>query len=127
MIKGRAKMYQDDREKGLTYREIAAKYGVTYQAVACVCGKNNPNRFRYHTEKGVVYPNLRTWLNDNKVSVKELTRRLDIGTYAENCLRTRGVISGKTNPRKDYIDRLIAITGLTYEELFAERKEIGNG
>lgn len=112
--------YRAEREKGLTYRTIAEKYGVSYQSVAQACGKGNPHLFRYHTAKSVIYPNLRKWLNDNKISKQELLRRAGLEVLSENDKRLSDILSGRTEPRKTTIDRLIKATGMSYEKLFEE-------
>ena len=119
----RAIMYREERENGLTYREIARKYGVSHQRVAQACSKYNPNLFRFHKETSFAYPNLCKWLNDNKISVAELVRRMGLETCANNYLRVRSIFSGKTEPRKRTIDKLISITGMPYEVLFSEEGE----
>ena len=79
-----ANIYRAERENGLKYREIAEKYGVTVQRVAQACGKFNPYRFAFVTEKGCIYAGLRNWMNENKVSNNELCRRLGLEVAGEN-------------------------------------------
>ena len=112
--------YREDRENGLTYREIAQKYGVSHQCVAQACAKQNPKQFQFHKESKFAYPNIRKWLNDNKVSVPELVRRTGLANCAGNFYRMRSILKGETEPRKSTIDKLIAITGMPYEVLFSE-------
>lgn len=118
MNQGKYELYRAERDKGLSYREIAEKYGVTYQNVAIACGKHNPSRFRYHKENGVIYPNVRQWMNDNKISIAEALRRMGFSTSTNNSNMLSCVLRGKHNPRKEMIDKLIGLTGLTYEKLF---------
>ncbi len=116
--KKRWELYAEDRASGMTYREIAAKYGVTYQAVAQVCSKRDASHFRSIKEDECVYPNLRSWMNENKVARNELSRRM-FGNSSSVCLgRISAWLHGKCYPTKLNIDRLIAVTGLTYEQLF---------
>jgi transcriptional regulator with XRE-family HTH domain len=121
--KGRYKLYRQERDKGLTYREIALKYGVSYQNVAQACSTHQLARFRYHRADSIIYPNLLKWLNDNKINTSELLRRLGLETTASNYERLCKILSGKLQPRKPLIDKLIEITGLTYENLFKESEE----
>ena len=120
-------IYRQERERGLTCREIATKYGVSYQTVAQACGKGNPHFFRYHTAKSVIYPNLRKWLNDNKISKQELLRRAGLEAFSENSERLSRILMGRTEPRKTMIDRLIKATGMSYEKLFALEEGVSNG
>jgi uncharacterized protein YjcR len=39
MKQTRASLYIEDRNAGMKYKEIAEKYGVSYQAVSQVCAK----------------------------------------------------------------------------------------
>ena len=119
----KADLYLEERKKGLTYREIAKKYGVTYQAVACSIGKADPTRFRPYTEDQVVYPILREWLNDNKVSKKEFIRRMGNIPGGTNMCTMDSWLKGKTYPSKQNIDLMLMVTGLAYEELFYRGEE----
>lgn len=116
----RTEQYLILREQGLTYREIASRLGVTYQAVAQVCAKQGFAQFRKITPAGCVYPALRDWMNSNYVSRSELYRRMHDGSAcigrAPYVIRER--LSGRTLWRMDEINRLLDITGMTYEELF---------
>lgn len=105
------------REQGLKYREIAAILGCTTQYVASICCKTNPTYFTY-IGKECVYPNLRNWMNENKVSRKKLLEKMGLAVHTSNYDRMLKYLNGYCFPRKDYIDRLIAATGLPYEILF---------
>ena len=111
-------IYLAERAKGMTYTAIAEKYGVTYQAVAQTCGKYDPSHFKLYTVEEVVYPHLRRWLNDNKITRKEFARM--IGRVA--CANATNAISswfrGRCYPTKPSIDKILAATGLTYDKLF---------
>ena len=120
----RAQLYVQAREEGMSYREIAGKYGVTYQRVAQVCAKGG-SRFRPYKETEVVFPNLRKWLNENKVSRAEMLRRMGRQPHSAGIKTMTGWLSGEHDPSKLQIDRMLAITGLTYEQFFA--REDGNG
>ena len=105
------------RDTGLTYREIAEKMGISHQRVAAMCGKENPKYFRILSDS-LVYPNLRKWLNTNKVSISELMRRCgDIPGGQQHSLY-RDWLYGRSDPSKRIIDACIKVTGMKYEELF---------
>lgn len=118
-------IYREEREKGLTYKQIAEKYGVSKQNVAQCCGKYNPNRFRFWTAELCVYPNVRNWLNENKISKAELIRRMGVRFHSNTNAVVRGYLKGKTYPPKQTIDKLLSITGLTYEEFFKADGQAG--
>ena len=117
-MKGAYKIYREECAKGLTYKEIADKYGVSRQNVSIACAKMNIKRFQLHPPERIVFPDMRKWMNGNKVSVLELTRRMGLVTAPNNVNKVRLLLKGKSNPRKSDIDKLIKITGLTYEKLF---------
>lgn len=113
-------IYRAERDKGLTYREIAEKYGVSHQCVAIACARFSPTHFRYITEKGCIYVNLRNWMNKNMVSISELARRMGYQGSATSSTRISEYLAGRSNPRKQFIDKMIEVTGLPYEKLFEE-------
>ena len=115
-------LYRAEREKGLTYREIAEKYGVSYQAVAQVCGKSQPSRFRFWTKQSCIYPNVRKWLNENKITYRELFHRLGWETCGANYTYMGDWLRGINYPRKQIIDKFLSVTGLTYEQFFETEK-----
>lgn len=115
----------DDRDAGMTYREIGEKHGVSYQYVSQVCSKYNPYRFKFITKTGCIYPNWRRWMNDEKCSRGELLRRMNLVSESENYRRLGDYMRGVTSPRKPYIDKLLQATGMTYEKLFAEEDDDG--
>ena len=117
-------LYRQERKEGLTYREIAEKYGVSYQVVAQACGKHQPNRFRFWTKESCVYPNVRKWLNENKITSRELMRRLDWEACGNNYIYVGDWLRGRCYPQKQVIDKFLSVTGLTYEKFFeTEKKE----
>ena len=124
----RADLYLAEREKGLTYREIAKKFGVSFQCVAQACGRTKAGQFRPFTEEKCVYPNLRNWLNENKVSRNEFIRRLGWIPDSPNSGLVGNYFLGNKYPQKRIIDKMLQVTGLTYEELWyrEEEKEDGN-
>ena len=114
----RADLYMKEREQGLTYRAIAEKYGVSYQAVAIAVGRADPARFKPYTEEQVVYPILRRWLNRRKITKKEFIRRMGYIPGGTNSTNLASWLKGMTYPSKQNIDKMLKVTGLTYEELF---------
>lgn len=114
----KAAVYMADRERGMTYHQIAEKHGVSRQAVAQACSKYSPGHFRPYTAEQVVYPNLRRWLNENKVSRSEFVRRMGLLPEGSNLDHVRNWFSGRYYPIKRVIDSMLEVTGLTYEELW---------
>ena len=113
MKKRKVDMYLEDRERGMTYQEIAEKYGISRQAAHMSCMQAGGISYNPISERGCIWPNLRKWLNADK-------ERQDRFFQATNYCCIRHILSGKQQPKKNVIDHMMKITGMTYEELFAE-------
>lgn len=111
------------RNQGMKYRDIAKAFGCSYQYVAKICATYDPSHFRCIYEE-CVYPNLRKWMNENKVGRGEFLRRMGLDAHPTNYERLKYVIRGESYPRKDYIDKMLEVTGMTYETLFALSDEV---
>ena len=112
-----------DRAQGMSYRQIGEKYGLSRQRVFQIIGCTTDRResyFRCITEKDCIYPNIRKWMNDNKVSKAEFCRRVFGNSHSQNWHHISNWLGGRRYPLKKSIDKLIEVTGLTYEELFKE-------
>lgn len=112
------------REQGMKHKEIAAAFGVSAQYVSVVCGKFGPSHFVPIGDE-CIYPNLRKWMNKNKVTRAEFLRRMELATHNSNHARFNKCIRGEYQPRKPFIDKMIKVTGLKYETLFYT--EVDNG
>lgn len=116
----KADLYRAEREKGKTYRQIAEEFGVSYQRVAEACSGAGTKNFFSYTEKRCIYPHLRRWLNDNRVGLSEFVERMGYVSCSRTNDRIRDCLRGRYYPTKKMIDKMIAVTGLTCEELFSE-------
>lgn len=109
------------RDKGYTLEQLAKKYGISRQRVHYIVGKTDERWFTYVTPERVTYPNLRAWMNDNKVSVAELCRRVYGALHPSQQHRLGRCLKGNAdNLRFCEIKNLVEVTGLTFEELFYE-------
>ena len=106
------------RDKGMTYQQIADHLGISYQAVAQTLTKYSPSHFRIVKPSGCAYTNIRNWMNANKVGMSEFVRRCGLGNSYSNKNRMTGYLKGKSDPPKRTIDKILSVTGLTYEEAF---------
>ena len=103
--------------EGYSLTEIAKELGVTRQRIHQIVG--GPDYKRFTTAK-VIYPNLRKWLNDNRITWRKLLTLMGVAYHASNIARYRSYFKGTSYPPKPTIDKLIRVTGLTYEQLFYE-------
>jgi transcriptional regulator with XRE-family HTH domain len=105
------------RKRGLTHKEIAEICGCSRQYAATICAYSNPAYYRPIGDE-CIYPNLANWMNRHKVSRREFLKRMGLEAHSRNYERFTSYLRGDTNPRKQYIDKMLAITGMTYEEMF---------
>lgn len=71
--------------------------------------------------KNIIYPGIAKWLIMNKMSVKKLSEKIGANNKHPHILL---ILQGKMCPKKTTIDKILAATGLTYEEAFrTEGKE----
>lgn len=109
------------RDKGFTYDEIGKQCGISKQRVQQIIGKESKGTFRALTADRCIYDGIRLWMNANRITVTEMTRRLYGNTFPENYHRTRARLCGqKHDIGKSFIDKVLAITNLTYEEAFKQ-------
>lgn len=111
----RKEVYLADRAEGMTYRQIAAKHGVSYQAVYCACTRREKH-FRPYTEAEVIFPAMRRFLNENEISRTRLAEVLGGSGNANGWMR------GIHDIKKRNIDKLLDFTGMTYEQLFGREE-----
>lgn len=114
-----------EHNAGMTLREIAAKHGLSYQRVHQIIGgstKNIKNWFKEIPSEECIYPNIRKWMNNNRITYAELSRRLWGQSHPAYYCRLHKYLLGASSLPKRVIDKLIEVTGLTYEELFTEEK-----
>lgn len=103
-----------------TYSEIARKVGVSRQYVSQILSSSyiKLQDFRKLTEDECVYPALRNWWNENRMTIPKFMEAMGLIYHDTNTARMRGYFSGQRSPRKDYIDHLLSVTRFTYEQLF---------
>lgn len=110
----------DMHNKGVTYEEIGKMLGVSKQRVAQIAPAKIYSRFfREITPKQCVYTGIRNWMNENKITLSELSRRVyGNGTPNNYHQTTRMLRCGGDYTNKWMIDKILSVTGLTYEEAF---------
>ena len=118
----RLKKMIEMRESGKTYQEIGAAVGLTRQRVYDLVGDIGSGKmFRGVKEDQCIFPNLRQWMNKNLMTIAGLARLLYGQSATDYKNKLRKMLSGESNIRKKTIDKILDLTGMTYEECFAEK------
>lgn len=108
------------REDGYTLQEIADKLNVSETTISFYVPKGQHNQARNRIDY-YKYPNINNWLVENKLPLYKLAKMLDV-----NVSTVLSYFTGATEFKKPTIDKLLEVTGLTYEEAFAEKLDNGN-
>ena len=109
------------RDEGYSYAKIADACGVSKQRVFQLIGGIHHKTPKLLTETECVYPNLRKYMNENKISRMSLARQIYGEVTSRHYERLNKFLNGTTYVyiNKHMLDRILSITGLTYEQLFA--------
>ena len=113
--------FESLRAEGMTYKQIAALCGCSYQNVAQMMAKYDADKFMPVSKNRCIYDGLRNWMNKNRVGNSEIIRMRN-GQYTSGnaAAKLRRQLRGEQLLKKDDIDFFRELTGLTYEELFVE-------
>ena len=109
------------RLEGATYQEIADKYGITKQRVEGILKMREPSK--KHSNKKYekcIYKGLREWLQQNNYKLNDLQNLISKNkqSQAGNSLRMK--LCGEREFRLSDINKIINLTGMTFEELFMQ-------
>lgn len=103
------------RLDGYTLQAIADKFGVTKQYVSMILPpmkqgyKATPSK----TLEIIKYPNIEKWMRENQCNMKRLSDLTGMGV-----MRIRRGLCGEIDMHKSTIDKILEVTGMTYEEAF---------
>lgn len=99
------------RLDGHTLQEIGDKFGVTREYIRLIVGI----RGNVRPPKNCVYPAIGKWFSEHGASLHGFAKEYGV------CLTTiNNVLTGKTDPSKKTIDKILTATGMTYEEAFRQ-------
>ena len=104
------KEIQEKYAAGMTQKALAEEYGVSQSLIQKRCG--GPYR-TYNKNPNVVYPAIGKYMKDHGLTNRKLALNAGI-----NYVALYYVLNGKHEPSKSTIDKILAYTGLTYEEAF---------
>lgn len=99
------------RVKGYSLQEIGDKFGITRERVRKILSE--PARSARASTIKCVYPAISDYFKRNRIGTYQFASRTGI-TYAT----LYNTLTGRTNPNKRVIDKILSETGLTYEEAF---------
>lgn len=105
------------RDQGYTLEQIGQMLGISRARAGQLVARQG--KFHVILAEHCPYVNLRNWMNANRVSRAEFIRRMGYMNDPETVIRFGCVLRGEQQPRKDYIDKMLKVTGMTYEEMFA--------
>lgn len=112
------------RSEGKTYEEIAKEFGTSKQRVYQLIGDNDTRHFTKITDERCVYSGLRNYMNEQRLSINGLAKLLYGDKHPKHHQIVRAVLKG-SNCKKQTIDDILAITGLSYEVAFGRSAENG--
>ncbi len=109
------------RVDGLSYEEIANKYGVSKQYIYQELCENT----KKGNIKGVIYPNLADWLEREDISTQKFAEIIGAkaNSSSNKSLISRRKLRGESLFNIREIKRILRYTGMTFEECFAERED----
>lgn len=102
------------RKDGYTMQEIADEMGVNQRTISLYVPKEERCQARNRVDN-YIYPNINKWLIDNRMSMIKFAREVGITKSTMS-----NYLAGLSEPRKSIIDKILEITGMSYEECFRE-------
>lgn len=97
------------RLDGHTLQEIGDKFGVTREYIRQIVGSCGKTR----TIKNCVYPAIGEWFSEHGTSPYDLSEECGL-SFRTLC----NALTGKNDPSKKTIDKILSATGMTYEDAF---------
>lgn len=100
---------------GATYEDIASKYCVSKSSIYEMFRPILGGRERGKRSEKVKYKNLRNFIIKNYENNGKFAEKIGV-----NRSTVQRILNGETNISKRTIDNIIKISGMKYEEIFAE-------
>lgn len=97
------------RASGMTYNEIGQVLGVSRQRVHQIAHRKRGDHFHVGAVEKIPYIGLRNWMLENRVSVTELSKLCGVRQLKLN---------GKHSMRMETANKVVQLTGMTFEECF---------
>lgn len=101
--------------EGASYSDVARKYSLSRERIRQMFSPIMQRDMRKRSFS--IYPNFTSWLREKNLSYHKFAEMTGVsGQHISH------VMTGKGNPSKNWIDRVLEVTGMTYEECFAKEK-----
>lgn len=99
---------------GCTLQEAADEVGVSKQRIAQLFP--GANRRLDDAANSCIYPNISSWMIRNGLGYAAIARGCNTHTQT-----VRYALTGCKNIRKELIDKILLLTGMSYEEAFFQK------
>lgn len=105
---------QEKYANGATQRELAEEYGVSQSLIQKRCG----GPYRTYNKNYVKWDGIRDFMHKNGISARRMADEAKI-----NYTSLYYILTGKHEPSKSSIDKILDYTGLKYEEAFSMKDD----
>lgn len=108
------------REQGMTYEKIGERFGISRQRAYKIIYEYYYNSGVQNIEKrvdGVIYPNIKKWMIENKVPICDFVKMIDKQKNYSVLIRSF-LTDKRTRVNCEIIKSILQITGMTFEEAF---------
>lgn len=102
---------------GESLKQIADDLHLSRQRVSQLVMVVNPRSYKTVGERSV-YPGLNKWMTENRITYVYLSQLMGYALHSGNQTKVRKLCLGKAEFHKKHIDKLIKLTGKSYEYLF---------
>lgn len=103
------------RKRGMSYQEIADRFGVSRQAINALFQDGKRADQKPKNTHLIKYIGIKKYLETNRISIGKFSNMCKV----DNTTMWRN-ITGQTDMLKRNIDKILCVTGMTYEEAFKE-------
>lgn len=109
------------RLEGRSLREIGDHFGVSHERIRNMLPRDDRINHPIKSVQTCIYPNIRAWMQENRCTYEKFARM--IGCTGASL---RSWMRGESSPKKSNIDKLLSMTGLSYEDAFWRDETCGN-
>ena len=107
-----------DRLDGMKVSEIAKKYGISETYAQMMTPRTKERKYKIWYE-AYIYPNIAAWMRKTNTAAIDFGKHL--GVNQNSFFKA---MTGEINLNKPKIDKILALTGMKYEDAFRTKDEI---